>query len=1280
MPSVKEEIIERRENGHYSAQLTKHCLDWKQHPSRYAVGNVVRIAVEGHHTNELYEVLLDKRFHSLRQSQFGVNELRADLEAGRRYFSSVRPDLLRYMQIVFLEQGSGGNPDVFRMHETHCQRFADFLQLDRLPNERRDEGLHRALGRFFPVKSTWRPSRGGKTGERQQVTLRLAGYELGKWRCSCGRLIGFLERYRFSCICGTVRGIGRLATTPTACRYCNQVPTYLKCSECSTRVTLDIIWQMLCGGAHPSIYQIPLTLNLLIERPGADDTYIDFALMYLPIMLGLREREGSLIFEIPDIFWVKGNSRTDFAPYSSGSFISMNDFPRYDKQTDVCKIFEAVFRRTLWRDRGGYQTFRNELVEHLTSHNCDGSCLNRRFTRNFELRLSDRLGSPERRPGELFQFAEVSQVCVVAASPLLRNKMAVVNRRLASPAALSAPRLVKITAALNHDDALTPEPPNTDPSRTSHLDQSGIATPGSMVTPGDILIGVSSPITSDEITPEERLLRALFGELINPPRRNNSLVMTGEQAAWILSQDISVYAGWEGREISAIPGRFIDQHGGLRPTGPYITITLAVDQPLGTGETLVGEDDSKVVVCGLLEGESLRRVAGTKIHPDVLVAVNHPWAPSTGTTRVMRIRLDTSTLTGSEIMSHAAGTYAIVSQQPWVGDGLEESAQLLTAADFDWIIDRGARRLALEIYGPRADCVDWRSLLRKSLIDGRAELTDMRPTALKEWATLQDSPSEAIRNWNLLLRSARISPNLRNGKIVLEPMTDQDVIACSFGEVKVSATYDWRIKRPTADGLLSERIFGPEKDWQCACGRYSGRRHEGTICEDCFVEVADHRVRRRRMGHIVLAAPVLHPWYTNGPSRSRLAELLDMSSADLNRIIKSFDHVVTSSGSTSLRVGQRLSYSALSEIERNHPRSGMRSATGVDAIEILLKLAGQPSDITAKSGSIIIRKLPVLPAGLRPQVRFGPGYPVTSDLTDLYSTVISTNNMLAKELSNHPDEASRWLRNRLQDSVNALFDNMRCEEPTQDRPQDTGGGRILLSVADAIQSPGARTTGSLRDTFLSRPIDYSARTRLVCGDTPSLDTALLPIQLAWNLFLPILIHKLCEAGASDSIISATKNIEERTQHAHSILELICAQSLVLVSVPTGPWPLIALRVHVTPELALRVRPELLDLIGWDNLGERAGIFSIFTTEAVRDAVKHLTPTCLQGKNKPQGQNVPNPRSIFDINQEELVGELSWATLTGQPFLISGSDYLILCSADWLSGGFLKEDNDDPPVH
>lgn len=149
IPSLREEIIAGCESGEFLAQLKEHCRGWKRHRTPFAVGNVVRHDAEDDRADELYEVLLDADFRELRQAQFSLNELRADLQIGRDFFSHKRPDLLRYMQIVFLEQGAVEDPNSLRLHERHCKSFADFLQLDRLPSERVNMGLHRALGRFF---------------------------------------------------------------------------------------------------------------------------------------------------------------------------------------------------------------------------------------------------------------------------------------------------------------------------------------------------------------------------------------------------------------------------------------------------------------------------------------------------------------------------------------------------------------------------------------------------------------------------------------------------------------------------------------------------------------------------------------------------------------------------------------------------------------------------------------------------------------------------------------------------------------------------------------------------------------------------------------------------------------------------------------------------------------------------------------------------------------------------------------------------------------------------
>jgi hypothetical protein len=671
MTSIRDEVIERWKGEEFRVRLREYSKAWKQFRTPYTVANVVRDAAEGDRADDLYEVLIDEDFHSLRQSQFGLNELRADLHIGRDYFSGRRPDVLRYMQIIFLEQVSADNSEFLSMHRRHCQGFADFMQLDRLPAERQDMGLHRALGRFFPITSD--PGNPPiPSAADDPMTVRLASYELGTWSCSCGRRTGLSQRYEFACQCGQLHGNGRLTSGAPGCSKCGEIPDYIACLDCGTCVTLENLWQSQRGGAHPSVYRVPLILNLVVERMGAGDLDIRLILMYLPLPLGLREREGSIVFELPDLFWLGEFSGGLDELGASSKFVSLNDVPRYDRQTELCKILEAAFRRTLWGRGGGYRRFGNKLLESLVSRRGDASALTARYTRGFENRIGYNLGTPDWRPENLLRFADLSAECVVAASPMLRGNVVLVNRRLADPAALSAPHLINLRAVLRVGDSLTPDPPGVPKALASELDECGVVLPGSTVQPGQLLVGIASPAPSRELMPEERLLRAVFGD--QPPGLvDKSLVMTGGQPRRVLAEHIGL-SDLLVDEIPDIPGRFISYGERLgRWETAHITITVAVDQVLEVGDVLLGKSDSTAVVCGILGGAALRKVTGTPFQPDLVVSPDHPWASRQGGPRT-RVRLNKSDLISREVTSRATGPYSLISQEPVSGTASEEVA------------------------------------------------------------------------------------------------------------------------------------------------------------------------------------------------------------------------------------------------------------------------------------------------------------------------------------------------------------------------------------------------------------------------------------------------------------------------------------------------------------------------------------------------------------------------------------------------------------------------------
>ncbi|MCL2701867.1 MAG: DNA-directed RNA polymerase subunit beta', partial [Phycisphaerae bacterium] len=315
------------------------------------------------------------------------------------------------------------------------------------------------------------------------------------------------------------------------------------------------------------------------------------------------------------------------------------------------------------------------------------------------------------------------------------------------------------------------------------------------------------------------------------------------------------------------------------------------------------------------------------------------------------------------------------------------------------------------------------------------------------------------------------------GSVKIMLASPNDIRSWSFGEVKKPDTINYRTYRPEKDGLFCERIFGPERDWECACGKYKGTKHKGIICDRCGVKVTHSRVRRKRMGHINLAAPIVHIWFFKALP-SRLGTLLDMKTADLEKIILFQDYVVTDPGQTPLKFQQVLTEEDY-RVAREKYRDDFRAEMGAEAIKILLdkldlavtaeqlredlkKTASKQKvkDLTKRlklvemirtSGNqaswMVMEVVPVIPPDLRPLVLLESGNFATSDLNDLYRRIINRNNRLKKLMDlNAPEVIIRNEKRMLQQAVDALFDNGRCRRPvlgTANRP--------LKSLTDMIK-------------------------------------------------------------------------------------------------------------------------------------------------------------------------------------------------------------------------------------
>jgi DNA-directed RNA polymerase subunit beta' len=420
------------------------------------------------------------------------------------------------------------------------------------------------------------------------------------------------------------------------------------------------------------------------------------------------------------------------------------------------------------------------------------------------------------------------------------------------------------------------------------------------------------------------------------------------------------------------------------------------------------------------------------------------------------------------------------------------------------------------------------------------------------------------------------------GAVRISLASPHDIRSWSFGEVKKPETINYRTYRPEKDGLFCERIFGPEKDWECACGKYRGMKYKGMICDRCGVKVTHSRVRRKRMGHIELAAPVVHIWFFKAMP-SRLGTLLDMKTTSLEKIIYFQDYVVVDPGKpgeTTLKERQLLTEDDYRKARESYGES-FEAGMGAEAIKKLLEKLDlvalsrnlreelailsakeKPSrqkqrDLTKRlkvvealrdSGLggpqnkpewMVLECIPVIPPDLRPLVLLDSGNFATSDLNDLYRRIINRNNRLKKLVDlNAPEVIIRNEKRMLQQSVDALFDNNRCK-----RPVLGSSNRPLKSLTDMIKGK----QGRFRENLLGKRVDYSARSVIVVGPELRLHQCGLPKKIALELFQPFIIRRLKELGHADTIKSAKKMLERKAEEVWDILEEVIKNHSVLLN-------------------------------------------------------------------------------------------------------------------------------------
>ena len=390
----------------------------------------------------------------------------------------------------------------------------------------------------------------------------------------------------------------------------------------------------------------------------------------------------------------------------------------------------------------------------------------------------------------------------------------------------------------------------------------------------------------------------------------------------------------------------------------------------------------------------------------------------------------------------------------------------------------------------------------------------------------------------------------------------------SRGEVKKPETINYRTLKPEKDGLFCEKIFGPSKDWECHCGKYKKIRYKGVVCDRCGVEITKASVRRERMGHIELAAPVSHIWYFKGiPSRMGL--LLDLSPRTLEKVLYFASYIVLDKGTSNLQYKQVLSEAEYQEA-REKFGSDFRVGMGAEAIKELLQaidlekdaaeLKAGLKDATGQKRARIIKRLevveafrgsgnkpewmimdviPVIPPDLRPMVQLDGGRFATSDLNDLYRRIINRNNRLRRLLElGAPDIIVRNEKRMLQEAVDALIDNGR-----RGRPVTGPGNRALKSLSDMLKGK----SGRFRQNLLGKRVDYSGRSVIVVGPELKIYQCGLPKEMAIELFKPFVMKELVANGTAHNIKSAKKMVERLQSEVWDVLEEVIKEHPVMLN-------------------------------------------------------------------------------------------------------------------------------------
>ncbi len=462
-------------------------------------------------------------------------------------------------------------------------------------------------------------------------------------------------------------------------------------------------------------------------------------------------------------------------------------------------------------------------------------------------------------------------------------------------------------------------------------------------------------------------------------------------------------------------------------------------------------------------------------------------------------------------------------------------------------------------------------------------------------------------------------------KIRIKLASPDKIQEWSFGEVTKPETINYRTLNPEFDGLFCERIFGPTKDWECACGKYKRMRYKGLVCEKCGVEVTKSKVRRERMGHIQLAAPVAHIWYSKG-TPNKMALLIGISPKELESVLYFARYLVLTPADTGLEVGKILTEREYKLYRQQHGKAfeakmgaegilklleridlkklsvelekDLEEVTSAQKKKKLVKRLKVVRDLLSSENSpawMILNKVPVMPADLRPMVQLDGGRFATSDLNDLYRRVINRNNRLKKLLDiGAPEIVVKNEKRMLQEAVDALIDNGR-----RGKPVVAQNNRELKSLSDMLKGK----QGRFRQNLLGKRVDYSARSVIVVGPTLELHQCGIPKKMALELYKPFIMRELVKREIAGTIKTAKKLVEDADDCVWEVIEDVIADHPVLLNrAPTlHRLSIQAFQPVLIEGKAIRLHPLACSAFNADFDGDQMAVHLVLSPESIAEA-------------------------------------------------------------------------------